>query len=106
MFKLPDYIEPDFSEERFVSAPNARLEAAPVDKAAPRNFHAMSIFPEYFKIEGKWYLAEESRMDCVPVFEKGRIHVREFTQSAAGRHGGHRTHRKLRGRNIRSCQLL
>ena len=58
MFKLPDYIEPDFSEERFVSAPNARLEAAPVDKAAPRNFHAMSIFPEYFKIEGKWYLAE------------------------------------------------
>lgn len=84
MFKLPDYIEPDFSEERFVSAPNARLEAAPVDKAAPRNFHAMSIFPEYFKIEGKWYLAEESRMDCVLVFEKGRIHVREFRNLRQG----------------------
>ena len=34
--------------------------------------------PEYVKVDGKWLLAEESRMDCVAVLENGRIVVREF----------------------------
>lgn len=84
MFKLPNYIEPDFTQEKFVKAPNAVLQAAPVDRAAPKNFHATSIYPEYFKVDGKWYLAEDSRMDCVPVFEKGKIHVREFRNLKQG----------------------
>ncbi|MBQ3009969.1 MAG: hypothetical protein IJD81_02125, partial [Oscillospiraceae bacterium] len=41
-------------------------------------YHAMSIFPEYFKVEGEWLLAEESRMDCVAVLEQGKIAVKEF----------------------------
>ena len=53
MFKLPKYIEPDFTQEKFVNAPNAKLVGAPVDKAAPENFHATSMYPEYFKIDGK-----------------------------------------------------
>ena len=73
MFKLPKYIEPDFTQEKFVNAPNAKLVGAPVDKAAPENFHATSIYPEYFKIDGKWLLAEDSRMDSVPVYENGKI---------------------------------
>ncbi len=84
MFKLPKYIEPDFSQEKFIKAPNARMEAAPVDKAAPKGFHATSIFPEYFKVGGKWLLAEDSRMDCVPVYENGKIHVREFRNLKQG----------------------
>lgn len=84
MFKLPKYIEPDFSQEIFINAPDAVLREAPVDKAAPRNFHATSIYPEYFKIDGKWYLAEDSRMDCVPVFEDGKIYVREFRNLKKG----------------------
>lgn len=75
---LRKYVEPDFGEERFVKAPEAVLEQSPADGVAPENYHAMSIFPEYFKIEGKWILAEESRMDCVPVYENGKIAVREF----------------------------
>lgn len=84
MFKLPKYVEPDFTESRFVEAPNAVLAPAPVDKAAPKGFHATSIFPEYFKIDGKWYLAEDTRMDCVPVFEDGKIYVREFRNIKKG----------------------
>ena len=38
----------------------------------------MSIFPEYFKIRGAWLLAQESRMDCVAVYEGGEIAVREI----------------------------
>ena len=54
------------------------LLPAPADGVAPERFHAMSIFPEYFKLGGAWHLAEESRMDCVAVWEAGRIVVREF----------------------------
>ena len=78
MFELKKYIAPDFTQEQFVNAPNAVLQPAPFDGVAPENYHALSIFPEYFKIDGKWLLAEESRMDCVPVFENGKIYVREF----------------------------
>ncbi len=76
--KLREYIAPDFTQEIFVNAPNAVFEAAPIDGVAPENFHAMSIFPEYFKVDGTWLLAEESRMDCVPVLRDGRIEVVEF----------------------------
>ncbi len=76
--KLRQYIAPDFTEPRFAAAPDAALRPAPRDGVAPAQFHAMSIFPEYFKIGGRWLLAEESRMDCVAVYEGGKIHVREF----------------------------
>ncbi|MEG0391489.1 MAG: hypothetical protein RR626_01855 [Anaerovoracaceae bacterium] len=83
-FKLQEYIEPDFTQDVFVSAPNVVFAEAPKDMAAPDNFHATSIFPEYFKVEGKWLLAEESRMDCLPVYEDGKIHIREFRNLKKG----------------------
>ena len=77
-FTLDKYYAPDFEKEIFTNAPDAHIEPAPKDGVAPDNYHAMSIFPEYFKIDGRWLLAVESRMDCVPVYENGRILVREF----------------------------
>ena len=72
------YSAPDFSREPFLSAPDCALAPAPKDAVAPENYHAMSIYPEYFKIGGRWLLAEDSRMDCVAVYESGKIFVREF----------------------------
>lgn len=83
-FKLGKYIEPDFSQEMFTRAPEARLEAAPRDMTAPEGFHATSIYPEYFKVGGKWLLPEDSRMDCVAVYEENRIHVKEFRNIKKG----------------------
>ena len=83
-FKLRAYKEPNFSLRKFSDAPDAVLRLAPKDMTAPQNFHATSIFPEYFKIDGKWRLAEESRMDCVAVYEEGKIHVREFRNIKQG----------------------
>ena len=78
MFALRRYTAPDFTQEMYVSAPDAVFIAVEKDGVAPENFHAMSIYPEYFKVGGQWLLAEESRMDCVAVLENGRIIVREF----------------------------
>ena len=72
-FELRKYTAPDFSSEKFVKAPDCRMEKAPADGVAPFDFHALSIFPEYFKVNGTWLLLEESRMDTVPVYEGGKI---------------------------------
>ncbi len=81
---LRPYTAPDFSVREFMQAPDAVLKEAPMEGVAPDNYHAMSIFPEYFKINGKWLLAEESRMDCAAVYEDGKIQVREFRHLKKG----------------------
>ena len=84
-FSMPVYRAPDFSSSRFVQAPDAMLSPAPMDGVAPDNYHATTIFPEYFKLGGVWTLAEQSRMDCVAVVEQGlTIAIREFRRLKAG----------------------
>jgi lysine-ketoglutarate reductase/saccharopine dehydrogenase-like protein (TIGR00300 family) len=77
-FSLCPFTPPDFSGSRFCQAPNVTLLPAPRDGVAPEHYHAMSIYPEYFKVNGRWLLARDSRMDCVAVYEDGEILVREF----------------------------
>ena len=84
-FTLPVYEAPDFSEERFVSAPNVTTAAVSEDGVAPEQFHGTSMFPEYFKINGEWKLAEESRMDCcVVVRDDGKLDAVEFRNLKKG----------------------
>ena len=83
-FTLPQYHEPDFQETRFQSAPEARFEPAPKDGVAPEGYHATTIYPEYFKVGGRWLLAEESRMDCVAALRDGKIAAVEFRNLKAG----------------------
>lgn len=83
-FQLRPYFPPVFSTPALENAPDAVFRPAPRDGVAPENFHAMSIFPEYFKIAGQWHLARESRMDCVAVWDRGHIDVREFRRLRQG----------------------
>jgi hypothetical protein len=79
-FKLPEFLPPDFSAPPFTDAPPVRFEPVRKAGAAPPQYHATSIYPEYFQVRsGIWVLAKESRMDCVAVLtEDGSIDVREF----------------------------
>ena len=81
-FQLRPYMPPNFTALQ--NAPEARMAGAPADGVAPEGYHAMSIFPEYFLIDGQWRLAEESRMDCVAVWDGNKIAVREFRGLKAG----------------------
>ncbi len=77
-FSIPKYHAPDFSGEIFVNAPDVSYEIAEKDGVAPENFHSTSMFPEYFKINGKWILAAESRMDSsVVIGEMDKLYVVE-----------------------------
>ena len=78
MFHLPEYREPDFTQERFVNAPDAAWERVIIKGVAPENYHSTSMYPEYFKIDGKWLLAKESRMDSsVVIGSDGELKVVE-----------------------------
>lgn len=77
-FELPKYHAPDFSLPQFVNAPDVRIAVAEMDGVAPDYYHSTSMYPEYFKIDGQWHLAEESRMDSSVVLrDNGRLDVVE-----------------------------
>ena len=81
-FQMPEYHQPDFSKEQFIKAPDAKWEIVEIDGVAPEYFHSTSMFPEYFKIQGKWVLAEESRMDSsVVICPDGHLQVVENRKS-------------------------
>lgn len=78
MFHLPEYREPDFTQEVFKKAPDAAWESVTIAGVAPENYHSTSMYPEYFKIAGEWKLAKESRMDSSVVLgDDGELSVVE-----------------------------
>lgn len=84
-FKLPVYNEPDFTMENLASAPDVTIDTVKSDGVAPEHFHGTSMYPEYFKINGEWRLAEESRMDCCVVIRPdGKLDVVEFRNLKKG----------------------
>ncbi len=84
MFDMPKYVEPDFHGSKFMNSPNVQVGEVVIKGVAPDNYHATSIYPEYFKIDGQWLLAEQSRMDSVPVLENGKIIIKEFRRLEIG----------------------
>lgn len=84
MIQRDSYIAPDFSASLFQNSPNATTSLVTQDGVAPKNYHALSIYPTYFKIGGRWILAVESRMDAVAVVEGDEIRIVEFRNLKAG----------------------
>ena len=77
-FHFPKYHHPDVTLPEFINAPDARFEIADMDGVAPEGYHSTSMYPEYFKIQGEWRLAEESRMDAsVVLCNDGHLKVVE-----------------------------
>lgn len=75
--QLPEYWAPDFDQKPLASSPNARTKTVLQEGVAPVDFHATTIFPEYFKMDGNWILARESRMDCAVVIRDNDLEVVE-----------------------------
>ena len=77
-FTLPEYHAPDFSLASFEQSPDVSLQRAVKDGVAPKGFHSTSMFPEYYKVGGRWLLAQDSRMDCLVLLDdSGELQVVE-----------------------------
>ena len=67
-FTLPSYHPPDFTRPPLTDAPLVSFAPVSEPGVAPENYHATSIFPEYYHFaKGHWVLLPHSRMDCVVV---------------------------------------
>ena len=85
MFKLPVYQSPDFSQEKFAKSLDAKTKIVERAGIAPSDYHATSMYPEYYKINGEWVLIKQTRMDCVPVIKPdGSIEAKEFRRLEVG----------------------
>lgn len=80
---FPAFVAPDFSKEPFISAPDAATEAAG-EGFLPENFYATTIYPEYIKINGRWHMLHNSRMDCAVIIKDGLPVVTEPRKVKAG----------------------
>ena len=77
-FQFPRYQAPDFSSLKLQNAPDASWVEVEQDGVAPIGYHSTSMYPEYFKVNGEWRLAEKSRMDSSVVLrEDGTLSVVE-----------------------------
>ena len=84
-FTMPEYIAPDFDALGLRNAAEAKVGVVVKPGVAPENFHATTIFPEYFRIGGNWLLLEQSRMDgVVALSADNRLEVKEFRRLAVG----------------------
>ena len=87
-FEMPQYHHPDFDQDFLKEAPNVKLEEVKEDGLGPRHYHALSVYPEYFKVNDKWVLATESRMDTVCVVDdtpgKESVDIVEFRNLKKG----------------------
>ena len=79
-FSLPTYKAPDFFTRPLRDCPFVAFGNVLKTGVAPENYHATSIYPEYFHFpDGTWQLLKESRMDCVVVLEpNGTLAAKEF----------------------------
>ena len=84
MIKFNKFRQPNFNTDKLKNAPNAKFEEVKIEGVAPENYHAMSIYPEFFKVDGKWLGVSESRMDTVPVIKEDKIEVIEFRNLKVG----------------------
>ena len=66
-FIIPEYNHPNFEEEYLKNAPDCKTQEVLKNGVSPKGYHALSIYPEYFKVNGKWILGTKSRMDTVCV---------------------------------------
>lgn len=86
-FEMPKFSPKEF-DEKFDKFPNAKLVEVEKDGISPEGYHALSVFPEYFKINDKWVLALQSRMDTVAVAidepGKERVDIVEFRNLKKG----------------------
>ena len=85
-FSLPAYQPPDFTRPPLHNAPVVRFAPVLTDGLAPENYHATTIFPEYYQVQkGHWVLLQNSRMDCVVVRTPDEsLVVKEFRHLQVG----------------------
>jgi lysine-ketoglutarate reductase/saccharopine dehydrogenase-like protein (TIGR00300 family) len=66
---VPTFSHPDFAAPTLAAAPDARFEAAPADGVLPEGFFSTTNLPTYVRVDGRWRMPREPRMDAALVLD-------------------------------------
>lgn len=83
-FKMPEFVWPDFSQEKFKKAPDIKFGTVEKDGVAPDDFYLTTHMPTFYKKDGEWLFPEHNSMNCVAVFKNGKIAVKEIRELVKG----------------------
>jgi lysine-ketoglutarate reductase/saccharopine dehydrogenase-like protein (TIGR00300 family) len=73
---MPPFSPPDFST--LTGSPDARFAPAPADGVLPEGFFSSTNLPTYVRLDGKWTMPQEPRMDSAIVLTNdGQLFIRE-----------------------------
>jgi lysine-ketoglutarate reductase/saccharopine dehydrogenase-like protein (TIGR00300 family) len=67
--RVTGFSHPDFSAQRFAAAPDAHFETAPADGVLPDGFFSSTNLPTYVRIDGRWLMPREPRMDSAIILD-------------------------------------
>ena len=82
---MAGYRRPDFTDDRFTRAPDARFEPAPTDGVLPEGFFSTTNLPTWVRVDGQWRLPRFPRMDAGIVLQPdGSLEVIEGRYLRAG----------------------
>jgi lysine-ketoglutarate reductase/saccharopine dehydrogenase-like protein (TIGR00300 family) len=82
---VPTFSAPDFDSPQLASAPNARFAPAPAAGVLPEGFFSTTNLPTYVRIDGRWRMPREPRMDSALVLDRdGELWVKEGRRVARG----------------------
>ncbi len=75
---MSTFNHPDFSAAKFSRAPDARFVPAPADGVLPEDFFSTTNLPTYVKVQGKWRMPKEPRMDSILTLDShGELWIKE-----------------------------
>jgi lysine-ketoglutarate reductase/saccharopine dehydrogenase-like protein (TIGR00300 family) len=84
---VPTFSHPDFAAPALAAAPDARFEAAPADGVLPEGFFSTTNLPTYVRVDGRWRMPREPRMDAALVLDtQGELWVKEPRRVQKGDH--------------------
>jgi lysine-ketoglutarate reductase/saccharopine dehydrogenase-like protein (TIGR00300 family) len=79
------FAHPDFRAARFAQAPDAAFVPAPADGVLPEGFFSTTNLPTYVRVDGRWRMPREPRMDASLVLDgAGELWVREMRRVQQG----------------------
>ena len=82
---MSNFNHPDFSAEKFSRAPDARFVPAQADGVLPEDFFSTTNLPTYVKVQGKWRMPKEPRMDSILTLDNGgELWIREGRRVCKG----------------------
>ena len=79
------FAHPDFDAPALAGAPDARFVPATIDGVLPEGFFSTTNLPTYVRVDGRWRMPREPRMDSALVLDReGELWVREGRRVRAG----------------------